>query len=160
LSVLKGVEVQVQHSRDGRKYIDQILAQHRGAPLVAVGIQGARASAAHGEGLTTADVAAINEFGMGVPERPFMRLTFEQRAGDLQKLGRGLEHRVLEQTMTVDAALNVMGAAAVGYVRGTIDSGVPPPNAPSTIARKGSSKPLINFGQLKGSITSEVRRGR
>lgn len=158
--MLKGVEVKVQHSRDGRKFIDQILLQHRGAPLIAVGVQGSQASAVHGdEGLTTADVAAINEFGMGVPARPFMRLTFEQRAGDLQKLGRGLEQRVLQGSMTVDNALNVMGTAAVGYVRATLDSGVPPPNAPGTIAKKGSSQPLIDTAQLKGSITSEVRRG-
>lgn len=158
--MLRGFEVKVQHSRDGRKYIDQILAAHRGVPMVAVGILGAKASVAHGnEGLTTADVAAVNEFGMGVPARPFMRLTFEQRAGDLQKLGRGLEQRVLQGSMTVEAALLVMGAAAVGYIRATIDAGVEPSNASSTVKQKGSSKPLINTGQLKGSVTSEVRRG-
>jgi len=155
--VLKSVDVTLQRPKDGRSYIERIVAKLRGEPKVTIGIQGGP----HGDdGLTTADVAAINEFGLGVPARPFMRLTFEQRARDLQALVRGLEHRILEETMQVDQALKIMGAAAVGYVRATIDAGVPPPNAPSTIARKGSSKPLINFGQLKGSITSEVRRGR
>lgn len=159
--MLKGIDIHLQRTRDGRDFIDQILAQHRVAPMVAVGIQGAHASAPHGdENLTVADVAAINEFGLGVPARPFMRLTFEQRAGDLQKLGRGLEQRVLQGSMTVTNALLIMGADAVGKVRATIDSGVAPPNAPSTIARKGSSKPLVNFGQLKGSITSEVRHAK
>jgi hypothetical protein len=159
--VLRGFEVKVQHSRDGRKFIDQVLAAHRGAPVVAVGLQGAAASSPHGSsGLTTADVAAVNEFGMGVPARPFMRLTFEQRQGDLQKLGRGLETKVLRGELGVEAALKVMGAAAVGHVRSTIDSGVPPPNAPETIARKGSSGTLRDTGQLKGSVTAEVRHGR
>jgi hypothetical protein len=159
--VLRGLDVKVLHSRDGRKAINQMLAAHRGAPVVAVGVLGSKASTAHGsEGLTTADVAAVNEFGLGVPERPFMRQTFEQRLVDIQKLARGLEQRVLQKTMTVDGALQVMGAAAVGYVRATIDSGVEPGNAPSTIKQKGSSKTLVNTGQLKGSISSEVRRGR
>lgn len=158
--MLRGLEVKVQHSIDGRKFIDQLLAALRDAPVVAVGIQGSHAAAPKaGEGLTTADVAAINEFGMGVPERPFMRQTFEQRRGDLQKLGRGLGKRILDGQMDVERALKVVGVAAVGYVRATIDSGVPPPNAPSTIKQKGSSKQLIDTGQLKGSITAEVRRG-
>ena len=32
-------------------------------------------------------------------------------------------------------------------------SGVPPPNAPSTIAKKGSSKTLIDTGEMLGHVT-------
>lgn len=159
--MLRGFEFKVRRARDGREFVSRLLSAHRGAPVAAVGVQGSAASAPHGEGspLTTAEVAAVNEFGMGVPERPFMRATFEQRASDVAKLGAALERKVLQGALSVEQALAVIGQAAVSMVRATIDSGLPPPNAPSTVERKGSSGTLRDTGQLKGHITAQVRRG-
>jgi len=39
-----------------------------------------------------------------------------------------------------------------------IAGGVPPPNAPSTIRRKGSSLPLVDTGSMMNSITYAVRK--
>lgn len=41
-------------------------------------------------------------------------------------------------------------------IRQTIKKGVPPPNAPLTVAIKGSSKPLVDRGDLFGAVTSVV----
>jgi HK97 gp10 family phage protein len=49
------------------------------------------------------------------------------------------------------------GAVMANAMRRTIDAGVPPPNAPSTIAQKGSSKTLFDTGLMYGEIQSEVR---
>ena len=155
--MLRGFDIKIQHSKMGRSFLDRILGQHRAAGVISVGVQG---TAHQDSALTTAQIAAIHEFGLGVPTRPFMRLTFEQRQRDIQKLGRGLEKRILEGHMTVENALKVMGVAAVGFIRATIDAGMSPALHPRTIARKGSSKPLVDTGQLKGSITAEVRHGR
>jgi hypothetical protein len=52
--------------------------------------------------------------------------------------------------------LGQWGAAAV---KRTITSGqVTPPDAPGTIARKGSSTPLIDEGQLVNAITYAVEK--
>lgn len=37
-----------------------------------------------------------------------------------------------------------------------IDSGMPPPNAPSTIARKGFDHPLIETGELRDAVECRV----
>jgi hypothetical protein len=39
----------------------------------------------------------------------------------------------------------------------TINAGIEPGLNERTIERKGSSKPLIDTGRLKGSITHEIR---
>jgi len=154
--VLRGFEVKLQRPKDGRSYIDSLLAQHHRASLVSVGVRG---HAHQDSKLSSAGIAANHEFGLGVPERPFMRLTFEQRKDDIQRLTRELEKRVLEERMTTEQALAVLGSAAVGYIRSTIDAGVPPPLSPETIKRKGSSKTLIDTAQMKGDISYEVHRG-
>jgi hypothetical protein len=47
----------------------------------------------------------------------------------------------------------------VGVIKQRIANGIAPPNSPYTIARKGSSKPLIDTGQLRNSITYQVEIG-
>lgn len=154
--MLRGFDVKVLHPKQGRSFLDRLLARHHAASIVSVGVRGRP----HGDdGQTSASIAAAHEFGHGVPERPFMRMTFEQRRADLQRLAAGLEKRIIEQDMPVPTALEVLGAAAVGYIRQTIDAGVPPALSPATVARKGSSKTLIDTAQMKGDVTSEVRRG-
>ena len=49
-------------------------------------------------------------------------------------------------------ALSVLGMALVGDVQQRIRNRIPPPNAPYTIARKGSDVPLIDTGRLRQSI--------
>ncbi|MDF7681191.1 hypothetical protein PT300_11600 [Enterobacteriaceae bacterium ESL0689] len=50
-----------------------------------------------------------------------------------------------------------MGEKLAGEVKRKIQSGIAPPLDPKTIARKGSSRPLIDTGNLLQSITYEVR---
>ncbi len=60
--------------------------------------------------------------------------------------------------------LNRVGLAAVKALKKGMTEGAPGgqkyvPNHPFTVARKGSSKPLINHGDLRNSITSRVIGG-
>ena len=126
---------------------------------VLVGIQGPAGDAAHGKsGLTVAEVASIHEFGRGVPERSFLRATIDINQRRLDSLLLRLAAGVMAGKLTAGHALELMGETAVGMVIERIDDHIPPPNAPSTIARKGSSTPLIDSAQLKGSITYKVVR--
>ena len=54
--------------------------------------------------------------------------------------------------------LELLGAFAAAEVKKTITAGagVPPPNAPSTIAKKGSDRPLVDTGRLLGAIQWEI----
>jgi hypothetical protein len=119
-------------------------------------------AASKGQTITLLELAAIHEFGSpkaNIPERSFIRSTFNNPAGqeELKRVYAKLAKAVMNGKMTAEKALELLGMQAM--VKNTILSGegVPPPNAISTIIAKGSSRPLVDTGQLVGSITYEVR---
>lgn len=109
------------------------------------------------QSVTVAQVAAWNEFGtIHMPARPFMKQTVtenKEKFGEMLKLA-GQE--VLQGTDTTEA-LNKVGVVAKALMQKQIDEGSFAPNAPSTIKMKGSSKPLIDTGQMRQSVNYVVR---
>jgi len=109
------------------------------------------------------ELAAIHEFGSeaaGIPERSFIRRTFRDRKEELTQLLHVLTHKIVTNKMTILQALNTLGLWGANAVKQTItQSDIPPPLKPSTIARKGSDKPLVDTGQLVNSITWKVENG-
>lgn len=106
-------------------------------------------------GLTMLDIAMIHEFGApkaGIPERSFIRLTFEMDQSKLAKFTARLARLIILGEVSVERALSLLGEFGVSRVKKTIIDGVSPALAASTIAAKGSSKPLVNTGQLLNSI--------
>lgn len=55
-----------------------------------------------------------------------------------------------------EAALEAAAVTAVGNVQQYMTDLRDPANAPSTIAKKGSSNPLIDSGSLRGSVTYKI----
>lgn len=107
-------------------------------------------------------VAAANEFGTDtVPERSFMRSTFDEDKEQLATIKAAEAQAVLAGTKTVETSLALIGAYHAGRIQAKIHSHPPPPNAPATIAAKGSTGTLIDSGQLVQSITHvETIKGR
>lgn len=118
--------------------------------------------------LTVSALAAIHEFGGGnVPERSFIRSYFDGRGEQL----RGMLGKLMETAMRAAIAagrpitdadrmrvLNRLGLKMQTDIQMRISAGdITPPLDPKTIARKGSSTPLIDTGQLRSSITYEVK---
>jgi hypothetical protein len=66
---------------------------------------------------------------------------------------------VAQGKLTADKAAERVALACEGSMKKRISRGVPPPNAAETIRRKGSSKPLINTGQLRNAIRGKVTLG-
>lgn len=56
----------------------------------------------------------------------------------------------------MEQILNRIGVVAVAGVQNYMDELKSPPNAPSTIAKKGSNNPLIDTGELKQSVTYAI----
>ena len=109
-------------------------------------------------GPSVADVAVWNHYGTGkIPARPFIALALEQKKPELQALFARIGRGVMEDKLEARQALGLMGEAVTAAIKAQIADGVPPPNAPETVDRKGSSTPLINFGQLRASVTYQVR---
>lgn len=103
------------------------------------------------------EVAIVHEFGGGhVPARSFIRATVDERKSDILKLQRAVLLRVVDGSLTEAQGLAQIGAAVAAMVQARIVAGIDPPLAPSTIARKKSSKPLIHTGQLRSAITFAV----
>jgi hypothetical protein len=152
--------------KDNRKKFDELqktLANiHKHKPTVAVGVLGKEGSEVYpdGEGVTVVDIATFNEFGTPtIPARSFLRHTFDVEQGRMLALLRKLKSRMARGEIGVRKVLTYVGEYAQKQVNIAIVAGGHPfkPNAPSTIAEKGSSSPLINTGRLRQSIRYEVR---
>lgn len=123
----------------------------------------AKGSEDHG-GLTVAELAAILHYGTQdghIPARPFLAMAFDQQREVLAKMGGELFGQVLDGKIDTDKALGLMGlklATEAKKVITTTDSLAP--NAPSTVAAKGSSRPLVDTGRLLGAITWGKDDGR
>ncbi len=97
--------------------------------------------------------------GVHVPERSFIRSTVDaKKNGEWRIAAEELRKEMIEGRMTTDRALGLMGLRIKKDIQEKIRSQVPPPNAASTIAAKGSDHPLINTGQLLNGIDFEVHR--
>lgn len=111
--------------------------------------------------LTNAEIGALNEFGSitkKIPKRSFLRLPLflktdvilkETSVGIMPLLKKGNMQMVLKRLGIACENAIQKAFASRGY-------GKWKPNAPLTIALKGSSQPLIDTSQLRRSISSKV----
>lgn len=103
------------------------------------------------------EYAGYLEFGTSrMPPRPFMRQTFDRHAGKMEKQIEISYSSILGGASPMGEA-NRLGVFYQGFVQKTITGGSFAALDPKTIARKGSSKPLIDTGRLLGSIKYEIR---
>jgi phage gpG-like protein len=112
-----------------------------------------------GSPLTLLEVAAIHEFGApaaGIPQRSFIRAGVDAQLPEIQRVQRALAAQTIRGALTLDVALDRLGAKVAALLQNRIAAGIDPPNSAATIARKGSSKPLVDTGQLKAAITWRV----
>jgi hypothetical protein len=144
-----------------------------------IGLLGEKAAAVEhqAEAKTTAEVmtnvvlAAIHEFGTEhVPERSFIRSTFDAKREEYLELLRKLIPAVYDGKTTISNVLNIMGMKMKSDMKNAIleGSGIPPPLAPSTVKakqRKGSwrktpakdaPRPLVDTGRLVAAIDHAV----
>lgn len=108
-------------------------------------------------GLSMPQIAAQNEFGTDrIPERSFMRTSYDENVTKIQSLIRREYEQVVDGQKTANRALGIVGLYVVGLIQQKIRQITQPPNSPRTIAIKKSSKPLIDFGQMVGSVSYVV----
>lgn len=87
-----------------------------------------------------------------IPPRPFFRTMVAQNEASWAPQAAAL----LKQGMSVDDVLQMMGHLLAGQLRASIIAMNVPPNAPSTIRRKGSAKPLVDTGFMLSRVDFEV----
>lgn len=109
-------------------------------------------------GLTNVAKAAIHQFGApeaGIPARDFLSAPFDRNRDAYVAIIRKLMPLVVLGKMSEQKMLDIVGMQAVTDVNKYVrqGEGVPPPLKPATIARKGSSRPLIDTGRMLASVT-------
>lgn len=144
---------------DERKFRDLLERFSTGQRSVLVGFPAEIERQVEGDAkppdLTVAQIAAIHEFGApnaAIPERPFLRPAIADNREKFFALNRVSLKGVMDGSLTMQQALGRLGAIAQAQVQKKIVQGPFRPLEPKTIARKGSTKPLIDSGQMRQSV--------
>ena len=104
-------------------------------------------------GKDVTEVAKKNDKGIGVPERPFMIPAGNKAANKtinitVQSIAGGMDE---------SQALSRAGIMFKNAIAREITNIKEPPNSPYTIAKKGSSNPLIDTGKMRASVNWKLR---
>jgi hypothetical protein len=144
-----------------RKQIHPLPKAIRGPKKVKVGFP---AGASDGMNISK---AVWNEFGTRggasgggwggpIPERPFMRNAMRNNQGSYKSAMRTSAVKILRGETSLSTVLSKLGILAQGDIQAEITALMSPPNSPVTIALKGSSKPLIDSGEMRGAVIYKV----
>ncbi len=123
---------------------------------VNVGIPPGSGPHPNADGLTIADVAAINHEGTDtIPARKFIAVPLDGRTKEIRKYTERIAARILEGR-DPDPLLDAFGQWSVKRVIQFINDRKYEANAESTKAKKGSDLPLVDKGILKAAITYAI----
>lgn len=110
-------------------------------------------SAKYENGEYVANVAKIQEYGtLKIPARPFFRNAIAKNGAKWLTFMKNQ----FTSNQNLDLSLNQAGELARGDIVASIMQTNNPPNAETTIKAKGSSKPLIDTGFMRASVTFKV----
>lgn len=98
----------------------------------------------------------VGERTIVIPERSFIRSTMIEKSSSYVDFVKRLALLIVDGKLEPDKAIRLLGEKVKADIQNKITSGIAPPNAESTIAKKGSSKPLIDHGTLLGAISYVV----
>jgi len=106
--------------------------------------------------VATATIAAAHEYGAGVPKRAMLAPVVDTNRQKYKDLLLKLWTMVCGNEITVEGALAIFGARVEADVKTHITKGPFKALAPETIARKGSSQPLIDTGMMRSQVLWRV----
>lgn len=153
---LVGLKFKLKASDFGWDGLLKIVRASAGGSSVEVGVF--EDSPSRKEEITNAEIALVHEFGSpaaNIPERSFLRSTVDANREAYHKaIDRVAQHKLDGKDTSQE--LDRLGMRVAADVKRTIQAGIDPPLQPETIARKGSSKPLVDTGQLITSVSHRV----
>lgn len=147
------IKVKVKNSQAVESALKNALLKYKDAPSVTVGIH--EDTGNHPDaGMTNAKLGAILNYGIPgkIPPRPWLIPGYKQ--GE-KRYTKDLKHSI-ESGLNLPTAMLRIGSLATGEVQKYMTDLRVPPNAPLTIALKGSDNPLIDTGLLRSSITYKL----
>lgn len=135
---------------ENRKMWDSIKSEVDKFNNAAVGVGIHQGESSPELGSMVAVVAAAHEYGSSkrkIPERSFLRGWVAKNKAKIEQIMKKLVEKITGNEMKADQALGLLGQFGEDGVKDHIDKGPFVPNAPATIAKKGSSRPLIDTKQ-------------
>lgn len=145
--------VSVERRGDAEAWLRRLIAATRGPDTVDMGLI---------PGKAPPDVIAYGWYNhegtsRGIPSRPFARVAFHRAEAGFRAEIRGTLRGMLRGQANYTTALPRLGQRGVTAIQGVIDSNLGPALKPSTVARKGSSRALIDKGRLRAAQSFKVR---
>lgn len=102
------------------------------------------------------DIALWNELGTeNIPSRPFMRDSVDKHKQEIGKVIAAQKPALLKG-VTAKEVLSTLGLFQQDLMQAEIKQGSFVANAPSTIKKKKSDKPLIDTGTMKNSVHYQI----
>lgn len=158
-----GVEITADHLQDVVKAIHRLTGQE-----ILVGVPQANTARRNDDNtsITNAEIGYIMETGspaMNIPARPFLVPGVEAVQKDVTKQLEKAAHAALDSTQDqVERSFHAAGMVAQNGVRHQINDGDFQPLAEATLAARRArgrtgTKPLIDTGQLRNSVTYVIR---
>lgn len=155
--------------RDNKKFLEIVTRYEKAlksvqSKEVVVGIPASKnKSHKKSKGLTVAAIGFQHEFGVperGIPQRSFLRDPLSRYSGEvIDQLRKKLSIKDMSPQKALQQA-GVQGVAIVLEAFKTENNGQWKKLSQKTIDAKESAKPLIDTGQLRSSITYEVRNAK
>lgn len=115
--------------------------------------------ATYPDGTSVALIAAVNEYGRAPiqPPRPFFRRMIAEKS---PTWGASMASLMVMHKYDSRLVLGGMGEEIAAQLRQSIVDLVSPPLNPTTIARKGFDKPLIDTTVMMNAITYEISQDK
>jgi hypothetical protein len=111
----------------------------------------------HGKGkYAQKSVVVIPSHKVTIPARPFMKYAYELFVKGKSRFMKNLAERMFHENIPADQALKDVADYLEYCIIRSIKNGDWTPNAPSTKARKGFDKPLIDKGTMWQAVTSMI----
>lgn len=147
--VVVRTKVTHRHRGDLANHIEKITKGLEGPRKVKVGFPAGQADA------DVVSIAIWNHFGTsrGIPPRPFITIAMFKNRGEIRTNLRKIAESTVVKGIPVSRQLPKLGAYGAGKIQDQIAANTPPPNAPSTVKQKGSSRTLIDSGRMRQSVT-------
>ncbi len=95
-------------------------------------------------------------WGGPIPPRPFLANAMRANRGKYRQAMRAGARDVFLGGASLRTIVQKLGILAQADIQGEITSLSSPPNSPVTIKLKGSSKPLIDSGEMRGAVTYKL----
>lgn len=138
--------------------LKKIIAELKAGASVRVGVQGSDAAVQpEGVKLNMVQIATVHEFGSSdgrIPQRSFLRSTFDEKKGELEKLISRLIAKSMRAPGTISTT-QIVGLAGQRYldlVKAKIRSKIAPPLSKYTLAKR--------LGKIWASANTKKRRAK